>query len=842
MHEAPKTLSPAGQGRQYDGSRPPKRDQCYPILRSNPVLQRIPFHARIPFRKSIQVPVEESFDVDQEARAFKRAKKTGQYVSGKVIVTHGVYNKRGVARKVFPLPRGVSYNELKRPRPFKLPYFIYRELFDIEGLPRPAEEEISDSDSEQPAAEPPKVQPWKVMRRNAYVKLNPPPKARDMAMCVCEPGFCDEDCLNRASFIECDPTCCPSGLRDCSNRAIQELTAKLAVHPESIGIKIVSAGSKGHGLFATRDFAPHELILEYTGDVIDSSEMERRLVNDYRGSDRFYCLSLGQGLAIDSGRRGSEARFVNHSCNPNSEMQKWFVKGVPRVGLFAGERGVSAGTEFTYDYNFDVFTGAMAQKCYCGELTCRGIIGKRPPKSNSSGQLINEATTAFIPVETNGENPPVRVRIVLNKSKPVTPGAVVPLKRSLRRQQAVMETEAEAEAEAEAVSNRRGHTLSSLLNPPVSPIVRELRRLSKPRYRESVSSDDDETETGNLPNRSFTESPPAVSDALPNGEQEDTSMKDVTVSITSEPSAIAEALVDPKTPAKDQEKAISPDAVGPSTEVPLLVPSPMGMVWQMFRVTPINKPVDSSRTNMLQGISLSSPALNSPAVMGISANISGVTATPTPSTSKVTASNFSPAPSSSSNPSSRSPTEEGTTDTPKARSTRSKGAQASSRRTSRSRQNKSSTRRLSRPISPAISASRPSLMNGNITSFSIGSHQPGADRSTWNAEPGMAHRPEYVSNIVATSTPPPDRSQTMPSYPQVPPMPVYMRQSPYPVYSPVHPVGPPDVSHGMNLPKAPNPMVMGSPPLQYYPTIHVPNDGMGPLQTPPVVMPRHGPQ
>lgn len=38
---------------------------------------------------------------------------------------------------------------------------------------------------------------------------------------------------------------------------------------------------------------------------------------------------------IDAGPKGNEARFMNHSCQPNCETQKWTVNGDTRVGLFA---------------------------------------------------------------------------------------------------------------------------------------------------------------------------------------------------------------------------------------------------------------------------------------------------------------------------------------------------------------------------------------------------------------------------------------------------------------------------------------------------------------------------
>lgn len=38
---------------------------------------------------------------------------------------------------------------------------------------------------------------------------------------------------------------------------------------------------------------------------------------------------------IDAGPKGNYSRFMNHSCQPNCETQKWTVNGDTRVGLFA---------------------------------------------------------------------------------------------------------------------------------------------------------------------------------------------------------------------------------------------------------------------------------------------------------------------------------------------------------------------------------------------------------------------------------------------------------------------------------------------------------------------------
>jgi SET domain-containing protein len=66
----------------------------------------------------------------------------------------------------------------------------------------------------------------------------------------------------------------------------------------------------------------------------------------------YYLMSFDNKMIIDA-TRGTIARFVNHSCEPNCEMIKWTVGGEPRMALFAGSRGIMTGEELTYDYNFE---------------------------------------------------------------------------------------------------------------------------------------------------------------------------------------------------------------------------------------------------------------------------------------------------------------------------------------------------------------------------------------------------------------------------------------------------------------------------------------------------------
>ena len=65
-----------------------------------------------------------------------------------------------------------------------------------------------------------------------------------------------------------------------------------------------------------RDFQPNAFILEYRGEVISTDECEHRMVTMYAGRSNYYFLNIDAYTVLDAGRKGSEARFANHSCAP----------------------------------------------------------------------------------------------------------------------------------------------------------------------------------------------------------------------------------------------------------------------------------------------------------------------------------------------------------------------------------------------------------------------------------------------------------------------------------------------------------------------------------------------
>lgn len=177
-------------------------------------------------------------------------------------------------------------------------------------------------------------------------------------------------CENRAMHTECLEGHCPCGDL-CQNMRFQK--------QQFAEVAVQDAGKKGKGMFAAEDIACGALIIEYTGDVISVEEMERRQKAVYQQHPHSYFLNLDSSEVIDATVRGNESRFLNHSCEPNAESQKWNVRGEIHVGFFA-LRDICAGEEIVFDYDFQRI-GKARQQCFCGAKSCRGFIQPAPPKS-----------------------------------------------------------------------------------------------------------------------------------------------------------------------------------------------------------------------------------------------------------------------------------------------------------------------------------------------------------------------------------------------------------------------------------------------------------------------------
>lgn len=208
---------------------------------------------------------------------------------------------------------------------------------------------------------------------NADIKKTDLLKDHEAMECLCKTPANEEDfacadsgCINRSTFTECEKEVCPHGGR-CSNQRLQR-------RQYAPGLERFMTQKKGWGVRARQSIPSGNLILEYMGEMCTSGEFEKRMMTRYKGDTHHYCLAVDSKTLIDAQRAGSECRFVNHSCDPNCEMQKWNVCGLTRMAVFA-KRDILPGEEITYDYNFSLFDRNQGQVCKCGAKECRGVIG-----------------------------------------------------------------------------------------------------------------------------------------------------------------------------------------------------------------------------------------------------------------------------------------------------------------------------------------------------------------------------------------------------------------------------------------------------------------------------------
>ncbi|KAM6135021.1 histone-lysine N-methyltransferase SETD2 [Pterocles gutturalis] len=175
---------------------------------------------------------------------------------------------------------------------------------------------------------------------------------------------CGEDCLNRLLMIECSSRC-PNG-DYCSNRRFQK--------KQHADVEVILTEKKGWGLRAAKDLPSNTFVLEYCGEVLDHKEFKARVKEYARNKNiHYYFMALKNDEIIDATQKGNCSRFMNHSCEPNCETQKWTVNGQLRVGFFTTKL-VPSGSELTFDYQFQRY-GKEAQKCFCGSANCRGYLG-----------------------------------------------------------------------------------------------------------------------------------------------------------------------------------------------------------------------------------------------------------------------------------------------------------------------------------------------------------------------------------------------------------------------------------------------------------------------------------
>jgi SET domain-containing protein len=159
---------------------------------------------------------------------------------------------------------------------------------------------------------------------------------------------------------------------------------------------------QGRGAFATRPIRKGARIIEYLGERITQAQADDRYDDTTMSRHHTFLFNVDEDTVIDAKYEGNDARFINHSCDPNCQA---FLEG-DRIYIYA-LRDIAVGEELCYDYSYDR-TEDMGEAeeqlyvCRCGAATCRGTI--------------------LAPLETQEKPEPKKAR-AKSKSKPKQPAA-----------------------------------------------------------------------------------------------------------------------------------------------------------------------------------------------------------------------------------------------------------------------------------------------------------------------------------------------------------------------------------------------------------------------------------
>ncbi|XP_070509245.1 histone-lysine N-methyltransferase SUV39H1-A-like [Chironomus tepperi] len=181
--------------------------------------------------------------------------------------------------------------------------------------------------------------------------------------------------LRQEPIIECCDNCLCD--KDCLNRVTQQ--------KRNLSLCLFKTENRGWGVKTLAQIRRGVFILEYTGELMGNVEAGKRPENAYLFDLNMDRLNHGF-YTIDAFHYGNLARFVNHSCDPNSSI--WIVSDCTKnpksqkLCIFA-LRQIEKDEEITIDYSpvesvptSDRMNASRTYyvECHCGSKACRGTI------------------------------------------------------------------------------------------------------------------------------------------------------------------------------------------------------------------------------------------------------------------------------------------------------------------------------------------------------------------------------------------------------------------------------------------------------------------------------------
>jgi SET domain-containing protein len=131
---------------------------------------------------------------------------------------------------------------------------------------------------------------------------------------------------------------------------------------------------QGMGVFATERIPAGIRLIEYAGARLTPAEADARYPDVVGERHHTFLFAIDDDIVIDAAVDGNDARWINHSCDPNCDA----VIEDARIWIET-IRDIAPGEELAYDYAYELeerHTPAAKKRfpCHCGAATCRGTI------------------------------------------------------------------------------------------------------------------------------------------------------------------------------------------------------------------------------------------------------------------------------------------------------------------------------------------------------------------------------------------------------------------------------------------------------------------------------------
>lgn len=127
----------------------------------------------------------------------------------------------------------------------------------------------------------------------------------------------------------------------------------------------------GKGAFATQRIPKGIRLIEYAGERLTPKQAEDRYPDIPGASPHTFLFAIDDDIVIDAAVDGNDARWINHSCDPNCDaVVEWGRIWIETI------RSIQAGEELCYDYALvleEPHTAAAKRRfqCDCGARKCR---------------------------------------------------------------------------------------------------------------------------------------------------------------------------------------------------------------------------------------------------------------------------------------------------------------------------------------------------------------------------------------------------------------------------------------------------------------------------------------